>query len=170
MELAIRRIGPLSRCAPMKRPHAQAPGLRRGTLRPYTPPMHTVLYVGAPLDDARAQDLLLMREGARRAGDGAFIYQRPGGTLRFYTVSDPGVAMRVLADVLGALAATADGESEDDLIGLRMLYVQQAGLLDKLGREKEAAAALRAALDADPEHMPSVRRLVTICELSLIHI
>jgi predicted acylesterase/phospholipase RssA len=76
----------------------EGPGLRTGTLRPYTPPMHTVLYVGAPLDDARAQDLLLMREGARRAGDGAFIYQRPGGTLRFYTVSDPGVAMRVLAE------------------------------------------------------------------------
>jgi tetratricopeptide (TPR) repeat protein len=74
-----------------------------------------------------------------------------------------------LADVLGALAATADGESEDDLIGLRMLYVQQAGLLDKLGREKEAAAALRAALDADPEHMPSVRRLVAICEAAQDH-
>jgi tetratricopeptide (TPR) repeat protein len=74
-----------------------------------------------------------------------------------------------LADVLGALAATADGESEDDLIGLRMLYVQQAGLLDKLGREKEAAAALRAALDADPEHMPSVRRLVAICESAQDH-
>src|SRR5690606_37638556 len=56
-----------------------------------------------------------------------------------------------------------------DLIGLRMLYVQQAGLLDKLGREKEAAAALRAALDADPEHMPSVRRLVAICEAAEDH-
>lgn len=60
--------------------------------------MQTVLYVGPPLDDAGARDLLLMREGARRAGDGAVIYQRPGGTLRFYTASDPAVAMRVLAD------------------------------------------------------------------------
>lgn len=74
-----------------------------------------------------------------------------------------------LADVLGALAATADAESEDDLTGLRMLYVQQAGLLDKLGREKEAAAALRAALDADPEHMPSVLRLVALCDAANDH-
>ncbi|MEZ4326478.1 MAG: hypothetical protein R3B40_14775 [Polyangiales bacterium] len=74
-----------------------------------------------------------------------------------------------LADVLGALGATAEAETEAELAELRGLYVRQAELLDGLGREKEAAAALRAALDADPEHMPSVLRLVALCDAAEDH-
>ena len=57
-----------------------------------------------------------MREGARRAGDGSFVYQRPGGTLRIFTVSDPGVAMRVLAEraVDGAEQGLALGDEDDE--------------------------------------------------------
>ncbi|MCA9536284.1 MAG: hypothetical protein KC593_21510, partial [Myxococcales bacterium] len=74
-----------------------------------------------------------------------------------------------LADVLGALGATSEAETDAEHEALRDLYVQQAALLDTLGREKEAAAALRAALDADPEHMPSVLRLVAICDAAEDH-
>ena len=56
-----------------------------------------------------------------------------------------------------AFGATSEAETDAEHEALRDLYVQQAALLDTLGREKEAAAALRAALDADPDFRPSRR-------------
>ncbi len=60
--------------------------------------MQTVLYVGAPLDHAGDRAPFFEREGARRAADGAILYERPSGKVRFYAVSEPATAMRVLGE------------------------------------------------------------------------